>query len=209
MSPPDPQRPTWLTTLATWVGLAAAVTLGWLALSRELPEPPAVPDATGGGLAEAPVLEPCLVAGEGYWLGRLVATRTVDIDWRGASLECAGNARPGDRGLRLFFAGRPDGGAERLLLIIGISAGVDELAGREHGASVTLVDEATSSFFRSRDGSCFTRVHAVTSATDGDYRVEGDLYCASALAAVGGEGSVSLGDTAYAGRLTPNDPGPS
>jgi hypothetical protein len=208
MSPPDPQSPTWLSALATWVGLAAALALGWLALSRELPpRPPPVPDT--GGLPEAPTLEPCLVAGDGYWRGQLVATRTVDIDWRGTALECAGNARPGDRGLRLFFAGRPDAGSERLLLIIGIAAGLDELAGREHGASVTLVDEATSRFFRSRDGSCFTRVHAVTLADGGGYRVEGDLYCAAALAAVAGEGSVTLGDTAYAGRLTPDDPGAS
>ena len=78
------------------------------------------------------------------------------------------------------------------------------VAERHDAASVTLVDEASSRFFRSREDSCFTRVGNVTPLDGGaSYRIEGELYCIGALAAVGAQGSVALGDSAYAGRFTP------
>lgn len=197
---------TLLEATATAAGVAVCLALGWLALGQRPPAAVARSVAGNETLAQAPRLAPCATDPEGYWRGRLIAGRSLDLDWRGSALECAGNARPGDRGLRLFFAGHTGEGGERLLFIVGIAAtDPAKLAGREHPASVTLVDEAGSRFFASREGSCFTRVSTVEPLAGANWRVEGELYCANALGAVAGEGSVTLGDSAYAGRLTLGD----
>jgi hypothetical protein len=140
---------------------------------------------------------------DGYLRGRLHASTDLDIDWSGASLACAGNARPGEAGLRLFFAGQPEGSEDRLVLVIGLDAGIAGLAGREIPASVTLIDEASSQFFHAATGRCFSSVRAVQPLPDARYayRIEGSLYCSGAIPAVSGEHSVTLGDIAYAGRL--------
>ncbi|MCK6371223.1 MAG: hypothetical protein L6Q83_07840 [Gammaproteobacteria bacterium] len=200
MTAPRPEKTPALSSLATLLGVAVAVALAYLAFSQRLPPPPAP------GLDAALALAPCEMEPPGYWRGRIFGSTTIAIDWRGAKLECAGNARPGGRGLRLFLAGRPGTGSDRLLLVIGIGAGLDELAGKEHPASVTLLDEATSDFFHGPPERCFTHIRDVSplADTEGAFRVEGDLYCTGAIAAVSGERSVTLGDMAYAVRLTPD-----
>jgi hypothetical protein len=172
--------------------------MGYLALSMRLPPP-----ASAKSLGSAPSLLPCDIPAGGYLRGSLHATSDMHIDWSGPSLSCAGNARPGDAGLRLFFAGHPAGDANRLMLVIGLDARVGELAGREVPASVTLIDEATSEFFHANAGRCFSAVSSVQTLPDrhAAYRIEGHLYCAGALPAVSGLHSVTLGDIAYAGRL--------
>jgi hypothetical protein len=190
-----------LGALASAAGTAAVLGLGALALTQA---PPAAPAAgAADSLGAPPALAPCTIAPEGYWRGTVTGSGRLALDWRGAALACAGNARPGGRGLRLFFAGHPGGGVDRLVLVIGIDARVGELAGREHPVSLTLIDEQSSQFFHSPGDRCFTRVAGVTPlGTPGEYRVEGELYCAGAVAAVAGEAAVTLGDMTYAGRLS-------
>lgn len=204
MQQPDSPTPAWLAAIATLAGIATAAWLGYLALSQELPAPrPAATERLGA----PPSLAPCVMERNGFWRGRITGSASLDVDWSGADLACAGNARPAGRGLRLFFAGRPGAGTERLVLVIGIEAGLDELAGREHEASVTLIDEASSQFFHGAANRCFTRVREVAPLPDArSWRVEGELYCAGAIAAVAGVNSVTLGDMAYAGRLTLEEP---
>jgi hypothetical protein len=182
-------------------GLAASLWLGYLALSLPLPAP--VPQQARG-LAPAPALDPCLMDRDGYWRGRIFGATTLEIDWAGAALGCAGNARPDGRGLRLFFAGGRAAGAERLLLVIGIESDLESLAGSEHPVSVTLVDEASDQFFHGAKERCFARIDEVAPLADAprSYRVEGEVYCAGAIAAVNSRDSVTLGDTRFAGRLT-------
>lgn len=177
-------------------GLLAAIGIGVLALGQRQPVPMAVP-AVGARLA------PCVMDRDGYWRGRISAAATLDVDWRGAALGCEGNARPGGGGLRLFFAGRPGSTDDRLLFVIGIDAALADLAGREHPASVTLVDEASGLFFHSTAGRCVVRVDDVSPlpAAADSWRVDGELYCAGALGSVGGAASVTLGDTAWSGRV--------
>ena len=90
------------------------------------------------------------------------------------------------------------------MLVLGFAADIAELAGREHPVNVTLIDEASSQFFHSPAERCFARIGEVT-PLGGDpeaFRVEGDLYCAGAIASLTGPNSVTLGDMAFAGRLT-------
>lgn len=201
MQETDSPTPAWLAALSTIAGLAASLWLGYVALSQTLPAPPAKP--RNESLGAPPALAPCVMERDGFWRGRIFGTAGLDVDWSGAALSCAGNARPDGSGLRLFFAGQPGAGGDRLVLVIGIPAGIDDLAGHEHPVSVTLIDEASSQFFHSPGDRCFTRVRDVAPLTDkGSYRVEGDLYCAGAIAAVTGSNSVTLGDMSYAGRLS-------
>jgi hypothetical protein len=191
----------WFGALSGLAGLVASAWLGYLALSQRLPAPPA---ATKNQriLAAAPVLPPCMP--EGYWKGQVFGSESLTIEWTGAAIDCAGNARPGGDGLRLFFAGHPTESEDRLVMVLGIAAPIGELAGREHPVSVTLIDEATSQFFHSPRDRCFTQIRQVTplGGADDSYRVEGDLYCAGAIASVSGANSVTLGDMTFAGRLT-------
>ncbi len=192
-----------LSAAAGVAGLAASLWLGYLALSQELPAPAAAP---ARGLGAAPGLEDCRMDRDGYWKGRIFGATTLEVNWSGAALACAGNARPDGRGLRLFLAGRLGEGPDRLMLVLGISAGIAGLAPGEYPASVTLVDEASSQFFHGPSDRCFTRIREVTPLPDapGSYRIEGDLYCAGAIASVSGQHSVTLGEMSFAGRLTPD-----
>jgi hypothetical protein len=187
--------------LSGFVGTAGLAAIGWLGyqvLSLQLPV-----HARESTARAAPELALCRMPTNGYLRGRLHGTADLDIDWSGAALACSGNARPGDAGVRLFFAGHPAGSEDRLVLVIGIGADVAQLAGRELPASVTLIDEASSQFFHSGDDRCLTRISAVEPLPDErySYRVAGDLYCAGAVPAVAGGGTVTLGDLAFAGRL--------
>lgn len=193
----------WSGALSGVAGLAASVWLAYLALSQRLPAPAFT---TMPGLAGQPAFAPCVMDRDGYWKGRLFGSSSLDIAWAGESLGCAGNARPGGRGIRLFFAGRPAPGEERIVLVLGIPAGIGELVGQEHPVSVTLIDEASSQFFHSQGDRCFTRIRNVAALGDGSsYRIEGDLYCTGAIASVSGANSVTLGDMQFAGRLTLGD----
>lgn len=188
------------TAAAALTGLVASFALGYLALSQRLPAPAPV----AGSIGDPPALAPCVMDRDGYWQGQLVGNDTLDLDWRGAALACAGNERPNGRGLRLFFAGEPAPGGDRLLLVLGLDSSLDALAGREHAVSLTLVDEASSQFFHSPRDRCFTRVGEVTplDGSPGEYRVDGELYCVGAVAALSGEAAVTIGDTRYSGRLS-------
>ena len=198
MTRSDPEPRHRANPLAALLGMAACLALGYLALSQKLPAPP--PELAG---SVQPRLRDCVMDRAGYWRGQIFGTTALQVDWQGSRLACAGNSRPDGQGLRLFFAGHPAGTADRLLLVIGIPADISRAAGREHEASVTLIDETSSLIFHSDAGRCFTQVNEVSRLVGENdaYRVDGELYCVGAIAAVGTEGSVTLGDTRYSGRL--------
>jgi len=202
MSLPTPPSPAWPDRLASLAGVITSLALGCITFSLRLPPPPA-PAGTNSALPAASALVSCGVEPAGYWRGRVSGSATLSLDWTGNGLACAGNARPDGRGLRLFFAGHPPGSDQRLVIVLGIAAPVDELAGHEWPASLTVIDEASSSFFHGTAGRCFTQVTEVTPlGTAGrSFRVAGELYCAGALGAVNGEQAITLGDSRYAGRV--------
>ncbi len=191
-------QPTPFSTLATLAGLLTSLALGYLGLSQRLP-PAAV-----GSTSAFPDPAPCLMDQEGYWEGRLFGSAPMDVNWRGAELQCAGNARPNGKGLRLFFAGKPGAGQDRVLLVLGFATDIAGLAGTEHPVSVTLIDEASSQFFHSPGDRCFARLRPLTvlGGETGSYRVDGELYCVGAIAAVSGDATLTIGDMRFSGRLT-------
>jgi hypothetical protein len=206
MPPETPPRPHWPDRLTALAGLAAALALGFTVLAQR-PRPPAAAPAAApaaeSSLPAAPLLASCELQPAGYWRGSITGSTSLLLDWSGAGLACAGNARPGGRGLRLFFAGRSGADAQRLVFVLGIAAGTDELPGREWPVSVTVIDEAGGDIFHSAPGRCFTQVTELAALDAGRhaFRVAGELYCAGAIGAVSGERAVVLGDSRYAGRL--------
>lgn len=200
----DPSPPP--SAFASAAGVVVAVGLATLFAIQYIPAGPTA--ASGDSLGAPPTLAPCAMAPDGYWRGQLTGTASIDIDWQGSAFTCGGNARPGGRGLRLFLAGRPGPEPDRLVLVLGLAAGIGDLAGREHPVSLTLIDEQSSQFFHSPGDRCFTRVAGVTPlGPPGEYRVEGDLWCIGAVAAVSGDAALTLGEMAYAVRLTLEDEG--
>jgi hypothetical protein len=197
-----PRPPAGLHALTSLIGLAVVGFLSYLVWSQE---PTAVKRADSQSLAAPPQLGPCLMDREGYLVGQMFGAIPLHMDWQGTSLSCDGNARPSDRGLRLFFAGTPGGEAERLVLVLGIDSTLDVLAGAEHNVNFTLIDEGRSRFYNSGKDRCWTRVHDLVPLT-GDaansYRVDGQLYCAGAIPSLSDQGSVTLGSVSYSGRLT-------
>jgi hypothetical protein len=200
-SPAETPRPApaWLGLSGAVLGVATVLGLGYLAMSQS-PPPAEV------GSMSAPGLGPCTMDRDGYLNGRLFGAIEIDFDWAGAALACDGNARPDNRGLRLFFAGTPDNAQERLVLVLGIEAGLDELAGNEHEVNLTVIDEGEARFFNSGEERCWTRVDEVVQYGPGEaYRVDGELYCAGALPSLTDGASVTLSSIVYSGRLRLED----
>lgn len=204
-SPAEASRPApaWLGLSGAVMGVATVLGLGYLAMSQ--PPPPRTPAAKSGSMP-APEIGPCTMDRDGYLNGQLFGAIELNIDWAGATLACEGNARPDNRGLRLFFAGTPDGANERLVLVLGIEASLDELAGNEHEVNLTIIDESQARFFNSGEGRCWTRVDEVAQYGAGEaYRVDGELYCAGALPSLTDTASVTPGSIVYSGRLRLDD----
>lgn len=163
-------------------------------------------------ISSPPPLEPgpCIADPEGAYLsGRLYGGIELGIDWRGDTLACAGMLRPAGQGMRLIFASAPDVAASAVTFVLGIDAELDALRGTEHAANITIIDQASGRFFSSAGRArCWTTLHRVEPlSTDAPriYRVNGEAYCAGALPALGGAGSVTLSDFRYSGQVTLDD----
>lgn len=204
MTRPDTRQPAWLERLATLAGIGITLGLGWLALGQPPSAPPAH-DAGNLALPQAAGLSGCEMEPAGYWRGRVSdGAVAVELDWRGTELACAGDARPDDRGLRLFFAGPLARDGKRLLIVLGIAARPGALAGHEWPTSLTIIDEASSSFFHGAEGRCFARISEARLLPAGrheSFRIAGMLYCTGAIAALNGDHAVTIGDSHFAGRL--------
>ena len=196
------RRPGGLTMVAGLAGMLAVVGLSYLFFSVQ---PQARLPASEPALASPPELGPCVMDREGYISGQFFGAVNADLDWTGAALACDGHARPADRGLRLFFAGTLGDRTDRLVLVLGIAAGIDELVGGEHDVNLTIIDEAADRFYNSGKDRCWTRVFDVVALepTAGEaYRVDGELYCAGAIPSLTDAASITPGIVSFSGRLT-------
>ena len=125
------------------------------------------------------------------------------MDWKSPALDCEGMPRPKDSGLRLRFAQPIVPTGEDLVIIIGIDGvGRDEMAeGRP--ATVTIIDEHRDRFFSNSGEQCWADVlaQATIAGAPTSRSVSGRVYCTTALAAVSGNGSVSLQELEFRGRV--------
>ena len=75
--------------------------------------------------------------------------------------------------------------------------------------NLTIVDERQDRFYNSGIGErCWTtleRIQVLGSAGRLEYNLVGEFYCAGALAAVSGPGSVTPAEFSFSGRLSIDD----
>jgi hypothetical protein len=169
-------------------------------------QPGAVPS---GSFATPKDITPCLMKTAGYLSGRLYGAIDMEIDWRGPKMDCDGMTRPDNNGIRLFFGASPSGDGNRLIFVLGIDGAIDELRGKEAKTNITIIDERTGSFFGTAGKDrCWTTIRSAELLPGRSrklYQVDGDLYCAGALPSLTDNGSVTLGDFRYSGRLAIDD----
>lgn len=203
-----------LRRLAGLGGCLGVLLLGAVALTQS---PPATSRASSpvfapAGASSPPAAElpapvrvaPCAMAPAGFVRGRWFGTLDLVVDWTGPELGCEGMLRPHGNGIRLLFAQQLADGS-RVVLVLGIDGDPDALPGPERPTNVTIIDEREGRFFSTTGaGRCWTDIQAagplqLASASGGDWRVAGILYCVGALPALGDRGSLTLGETRFAG----------
>ena len=99
--------------------------------------------------ANTPVAD-CLPGERGYLRAQLRGAIETELDWRGASLQCEGGARPDGRGLRVSFLGPADTHGRRLRLVFGISAGPGLGLSRAVPTHVTVIAEGQKQLYATR-----------------------------------------------------------
>jgi len=174
--------------------------LGASACAREGEDAPA--DTAAAALADA-AARPCLEDRSGYLAGRLYGAIDAPLDWRGGVLECEGMPRPDGAGARLRFARRIAPTDADLVIILGIDGldPDDTVTGR--AATVTVIDEQSSRFYSNSGEQCWADVTRQEPAPgpEDTRAVTGRVYCTAALPALNGQGSISLDELEFRGRI--------
>jgi hypothetical protein len=178
-------------TLAAAAGTAPAQVVGQQAT-------PAAGAATRG----------CLPAGNGYLRARIRGALNLDLNWRNAELECAGDERPDGSAIRVMFAGpkRPDG--HRLRLVFGIVRAREGKSAHELPTNLTVILEGDGRLFATRgDDRCTVdalrqeRLEAGGS-TARSYRIVARGFCISPASTLNNTQRILVSSFDFAGRAT-------
>ena len=175
--------------------------MGWLTFTLQLN------NGDGGGLLSSRQLTPCVMDQDGYLRGELYGEVRKTLDWRGENMLCDGMPRPEGRGIRLVFSEQTDPDVPGLVMVIGIADAVLGGPEQELEANVTIIDQVSGKFYSTQaQPRCWTRMTTqlrLTGTIEESWRLDGNLYCASALAALAGPGSVTLDDIEYSSMMKP------
>lgn len=137
---------------------------------------------------------------------QLFGALRTDLDWDAAALTCEGMPRPFGNGARLRFAGvaTVDGVPRELAFIVALPALEAGKTGQELAATITLMEENNGRFYSNQDNEiCWSDVTAQQPLDDSGqhYAVSGIAYCLAPLAELNGNGSVSIRQLRYSGRV--------
>jgi hypothetical protein len=199
----DPQPDPWLNTLLVALNLSCIAAIGWLLVSLS-PEPD-----TEANVFAPRQMSPCVMDQDGYMRGQLYGAVQQQLDWHGENMLCDGMPRPEGRGMRLVFSQSIDPDVPGLMMVIGVADAVlgNSDPEEELEANVTIIDQTNGRFYSTQEQPrCWTRLTSqlrLTGTIEEIWRLDGSLYCASALAALVGPGSVTLGDIEYSGIMKP------
>jgi hypothetical protein len=187
--------------LLTVLNLFCIAIIGWIILNID-------PGKLAGAGDFAPrVMSPCVMDQDGYLRGRLYGSIEKSLAWRGDTMLCDGMPRPEGEGIRLVFAEQSDPDEPGLVLVIGLADAVLGDSGKELEANVTVIDQNSGQFYSTQDEprcwTQFSRQLQLRGTSTETWRVDGELYCASALAALTGTGSVTLADLTFSGIMKP------
>jgi hypothetical protein len=196
--------PRWAAHLIELIGTLLVLSIGaWAAVT------PSLQPLQPTGLPSPRLMPPCVANTAGFMRGRLYGSLTASIDWVGPEMTCDGMTRPNDGGIRLVFASPETEDQTRLIIVIGIDGGIEQLENQEEKANITIIDEDSGRFFSTGgQDRCWTTVKSIEpmpTEPGHAFQVGGELYCAGALPSLNGKGSITLGDFLYSGRLSLDD----
>jgi hypothetical protein len=183
------------------LNIACIAVIGWLIVSID-------PARLAGPGDFAPrLMSPCVMDQDGYLRGQLYGSVEKTLDWQGAAMLCDGMPRPEGLGIRLVFAEQTNPDQPGLVIVIGLADAVLGDPEQELEANVTVVDQHSGQFYSTQsEPRCWTRLInqlRLRGTSTETWRLDGELYCASALAALAGTGSVTLGDITFSGIMKP------
>jgi hypothetical protein len=192
---------TWLEGLFTFLGLGCIAAIGWLTFTLQLTDP------NSSGLLSSRQLIPCVMDQDGYLNGEIYGALRKTLAWRGESMLCDGMNRPEGQGIRLVLSEQINPEVPGLVLVIGIADAVLGAPEQELEANVTIIDQVNGKFYSTQEQPrCWTRLTTqlrLTGTSEESWRLDGQLYCASALAAPVGPGSVTLDDIEFSSLMKP------
>ncbi len=183
------------------LNLACIAALCWFAVSLK-------PTARQADDWLAPrAMSACVMDQDGYLRGPVFGAVQTTLDWQGEHMRCDGMLRPEGRGIRLVFSGPRQAGPGDLVIVMGLAEAELGIDKGELAANVTIIDEATGRFYATqKEPRCWTQITSqlrLSGTVEETWRLDGRLYCASALAALTGPESITLGEINYSGVMKP------
>jgi hypothetical protein len=104
---------------------------------------------------QPPLTHGCPAKNGGYLRARLRGASTLDIDWRGGQLQCEGDPRPDQHGLRMTFVGTVGPGDHHLRFVFGIDTRARAGEAHEVPTNLTLIFEGEGRLYATRgNGQC-------------------------------------------------------
>jgi hypothetical protein len=177
---------------------SSGIAIAWLVLC-----------VSGCGDPEPVAAEPTTTCGTGDALvTEIYGGVRASIEWDAGVLECHGMPRPSGQGARLHLAGPATtaDGKRRLAFILGLPDLRRGETAKELPTNVTLMEQGTGRFFRTRDAAnCWTdiEVHDQMQPTESTtYSVSGVLYRVAPLADLNGGSNFSFADLTFTGHVT-------
>ena len=193
--------PQWAKLPIEILGVIVVVAISTLAVGNYTQQPGL---GAGRSVLAPHTLDLCSRDSDGFLIGRMYGALDLNIDWQGANMNCEGMLRPDGNGIRLLFASR-QGREARLVFVIGVDGGIDQLTRKERTANITIIDEIDGRFFSTSGiDRCWTTIHKVekiVGETFPTFQIDGDVYCAGGLPSLSDRGTVTLGDFRFSGRL--------
>jgi hypothetical protein len=146
----------------------------------------------------------CLPGERGFLRASLRGAIEANLDWRGASIECEGGARPDGRGLRVSFLGPADALGHRLRLVFGIAATPGSARTATAATNVTVIVEGGARVYATRgDQRCAidALVQEPLPAADAgrQYRVAARGYCIDPATLLDGSAPLYINRFDFAG----------
>ncbi len=126
-----------------------------------------------------------------------------EVRWTAADLRCEGMPRPDGAGARLRFAGPFGADGQPIAFIVAVPSLAQGETGTELPSNVTLIAEGQGRFFSTPDlDGCWTDIASQTPlAAEGQYSIDGQIYCISPIPDVNGSGSVSIDEFSFSGLV--------
>jgi hypothetical protein len=147
----------------------------------------------------------CLPGERGFLGASLRGAIELDLDWRGADLQCEGGARPDGEGLRISFAGPGGPPGTRLRMVFGIATRPGLAAAADLRANVTVIVEgqdqlyATQGYDKCRVESLQQQPLAADSAGGRAYRIAARGFCVDPAATLDGSSRLYINRFDFAG----------